>query len=290
MSKYTVTSVDLGSLPGVHDGTGTQTHSWNVCEPSSVGANVKTPLSFMPMHGTIQALCFDLAERVVPSRFAVAVPAGAGGEAFNRVNIFFHPNPQHAGMTDAAYPAGGAWPKLYRYTRLLGTQLAAAGNKMVLVMPYMKAASSQNAGILATDWHDVILAVLDAAKAKVHPGHSSQTVIKDVVVSSYSFGIRYSDSFRHSASKSLHGVLRSVWDFDGAFTPENAATQNLHSSAGCGAIKYDQAPVSSVGTNFHVPLARWTKCPPSPPKTVFDVHDQIPGSLFLHACKVGAVG
>lgn len=293
MSNYTLTSVTLPSLSGVHDGTGPQAHSWNVCDPSSVGMGVTTPLRFVPITGQIEALCFDLsgpALPAVPQRFAVAVRVGAGMEAFTRANIFFHPNPANAGMTDATYPTGGLWPRLYRYMQNLGTAMAAAGNKMVLIMPYMTASSSSNAGILGSDWHELILAVMNAAKAKLLPGDSSKAIINELVVSSYSFGIRYSDSFRRLAGKSLDGVLHSVWDFDGMFSSEALASAQLQTTAQYKAIKYDQAVVSSTANSFHVPLSRWTGAPPPPPKNDKAVHQVIPANLFLHACKVSGVG
>jgi hypothetical protein len=290
MSKYTVNSVDIPELPGWHKGTGRhQTDSWGMCDINSPGMNLETPLFFLKMQGTIHALCFDLSEPLVPRRFAVAVRDGAGVEAFTRVNIFFHPNPAHAGMTDATYPSGGLWPRLYRYMNRLGTGMAAAGNKMVLIMPYMKASSSYNACILSTDWHDVILAVLKAAKAKLLPCDSTNVAINQVIVSSYCYGIRYSDTFRRRAGKSLHDVLHSVWDFDGLFSTEHSCSEQLHSSVYCKAIKYDQARVSSTGTNYHLPLSRWSALVP-PPKTPKEVHDLIPAGLFFHACKNCGVG
>jgi hypothetical protein len=289
LSKYTVNPVTIPALSGVHDGTGVKTRSWNVCDPTSVKADAKSPLKFTPISGTVRALCFDLGEQVVPRRIAVAIREGAGPEAFTRVNLFFHPNPGHAGMTDATYPNGTSWPRLYRYMQNLGTPLAAAGNNMVLVMPYMTGASCYNMGMLAKDWNDVIPSVLSAAKAIALPKDTTPVAIKDLVVSSFCFGIRYSDSFRRLAGPSLRPVLRSVWDFDGLFGTESAASVALQSSPGCVALKYDQADAASSATNFHVPLARWSALK-TPPKDPDAVHGLIPTSLFFHACKICGIG
>jgi hypothetical protein len=284
MSRYSVTSVNLQPLEHVHDGTGLQTHSWKVCEPHSVEQDVKTQLEFIPIKGAITALAFDLDGHVVPRRFAVAVRADATAATFTRANIFFHPNPAHAHMKDSDYPDRGLWPRLFRYMQNLGTPLAAAGNSVALVMPYMTAATANSVGILADDWEGVVNAVLGAAKAKLLPHEPAGVDVQAIVVSSFCFGIRYSDSFRRHAARSLKGKLKGVWDFDGLYGTERSCTAALHASIGCEVFKYDQAP-SSDRQGFHVPLSRWSKIPPPPPKNTDEVHQLIPSNLFFHACK-----
>jgi len=287
MSLYTVSSIPLVAIPGVHNGTGTfQDSKWLVV-PSSVPGMGK--LQFTGAWVQVTTMLFQLNAQVVPNWFGVAIPNGI--EDFTKVNIFFHPLPAQAGYVDADYstkggPPGHEWTRLFYYMERLGNQLDGAACNQIIVMPFLTN-SATNTGIFLANWFDIVTDILTAVRSALGADDGSSLNISQVVVSSFSVGIVYSANFRASASL-LSSYLSEVWDFDGLFSSTPQLSKNLVSTAQYTAIKYDQNPASG-SSSYHVPLPRWSDYV-VPPATATDVHGLIRDFMFLHAASISSVG
>ena len=102
MSPYTVSSIPLARIPGVHNGTGVQ-HDPAFATVVSASVPGSGNLQFVGADVTVTTMLFALNSNVVvPNWFGVAVPNGI--QDFTRPNIFFHPTPGQAGYNDADYP------------------------------------------------------------------------------------------------------------------------------------------------------------------------------------------
>src|SRR5262249_12877858 len=106
MGAFSVSPIDLAPITGVHRGTGTfQDSIWLV-----VPASVPPPgrLAFFGKTVHVTTMLFEIADKVVPNWFGVAVPSGV--EDFTRPHLFFHPTPAQAGYIDSQYPTkAGKW-------------------------------------------------------------------------------------------------------------------------------------------------------------------------------------
>jgi hypothetical protein len=279
---FTVSSVDLPAIPGIHDGTGHHADNRWCVVPSSVPGTGR--LAFEAKPCGVTCLLFALAENVVPNWFGVAIPDGLTD--FSNVHVYFHPSPGQAGYKDADYPTKtGLWPNLFFYMQLLGYQLAGSDRAQVVVMPFLTSGAS-NAGILPASWQEILPDVLGQARAAVSGGGPATPVtIANLAISSFSVGIVYMTAFRdHGAGVS--SVLREVWDFDGIVSSAGSLSTGLTSTASVTAIKYDEINSQSAGI-FHLPTARWADRPAGGPS---DVHHMIVDYMFLHAATVSGVG
>jgi hypothetical protein len=233
-------------------------------------------------------MLFQLDAQVVPNWFGVAIPNGISD--FTKPNIFFHPIPAQAGYNDADYPAKtGRWPKLFYYMDRLGFQVDAAfqvsnaPRNQIVIMPFLTSAAT-NTGILPANWLGIITDILSDVRFTIAGIGGTPVQISEVVVSSYSVGLVYSDSFRQTAT-GLQPLLKQVWDFDGY---PKSLSKALVSTAAYQVIKYDQGNQSS---SYHVPLPRWAAYPnpppnpsdPNPPANGGDVHHLIRDFMFLDA-------
>lgn len=280
-APFTISSVDLAAIPGVHDGTGHHVDSRWCVVPSSVPGTGK--LAFEARECGVTCLLFALAENVVPNWFGVAIPDGLTD--FSNVGVYFHPSPGQAGYKDSDYPTkSGLWPNLFFYMQLLGWQVAGAGRAQVIVMPFLTSGAS-NAGILPGGWQDILPGVLGQARAKVGAGDGSPVTIATLAISSFSVGIVYMMAFRDHGT-GLSSVLREIWDFDGIVSSSGSLSTGLTSTATVTAIKYDEINSTSAGIT-HLPTARWADRPAGSPP---DVHHMIIDYMFLHAATVSAVG
>ena len=209
---FVVSSIDLAPIAGTHGGTGVhQANNW-VVDPASVPGAGK--LAFNGLSAQVTTLLFAIADDVVPNWFGVAVPTGCSD--FTRPHMFFHPTPGQAGYVDADYKTkSGMWPQLFYYMERLGYQLDGAHRNQVLIMPFMTEAR-HDAGILVTDWQDILTQILTQVRAMFDPSDTSDLSISQLVVSSFSAGMIYSDSFRKNGAD-VSSVLAEVWDFDGRF-------------------------------------------------------------------------
>jgi hypothetical protein len=283
-SAFTVSSVDLPAIPGIHDGTGRHVDSRWCVVPSTVPGTGQ--LAFEAKQCGVTCLLFALAENVVPNWFGVAIPDGLTD--FSNVTVFFHPSPSQGGTTgykDSDYPTKtGLWPNLFYYMELLGYQLAASDRAQVLVMPFLTSGAS-NAGILPASWQDILPEVLGQARAKVGAGDGSPVTIANVAIASFSVGIVYMMAFRdHGVG--LSASLREIWDFDGVVSSAGSLSTGLASTPAVTAIKYDEISSTSAGI-YHLPTARWADRPAGGPTSV---HHWIVDYMYRHAASVSGVG
>ena len=233
-------------------------------------------------------MLFQLDAQVVPNWFGVAVPNGILD--FTKPNIFFHPIPGQAGYNDADYPTKtGKWPQLFYYMERLGLQVDAAiqlfgaPRNQIVIMPFLTSAATST-GVLPADWVGIITDILSDVRFAIAGIGGSPVQISEVVVSSFSVGLVYSDSFRQTAT-GLQPLLKQVWNFDGY---PKSLSNALVSTPAYQVIKYDQANEPS---SYHLPLARWAAYPspppnpgdPNPPANGNDVHHAIRDFMFLHA-------
>jgi hypothetical protein len=280
---YTVTETTLAAVPKVHQGTGTHRATNWVVNPTTVpGSGLMT---FSGLDGQVTTKLFAIADAVVPNWFGVALPAGLSD--FTRPHIFFHPTPGQAGYLDGDYwKKSGKWPELFYYMERLGYQLDGAQRNQVLIMPFMTE-EAKNGGILPANWQSIVTQILRRVRADVLPSATSTLKIRQLVVSSFSAGIIYSDNFRRTGAN-VASALAEVWDFDGRYSSYHAISEALHSTAKVQAIKYDQV-TSSDPSAYHVPLPRWQKLA-DPPTSSNEVHGLIRDFMFLDAASVSHVG
>ena len=289
ISPYAVAATTLDPVPGWHSGTGV--HAWPrlIVDPSSVPPPGN--LRFLTAGVRVTTMLFQISDAVVPNWFGVAIPTGTVD--FTKPNLFFHPIPAQAGYRDSDYPTKtGYWPKLFYYMERLGSQVDAAVSlygaprNQVVIMPFLTSAAT-DAGILPDSWFGIITDILSDVRFAVAGVGGSPVPISELVVSSYSVGLVYSDSFRRRAS-GLGPYLKQVWDFDGY--PKTLSTA-LVPPADYAITKYDQG---SEPASIHVPLGRWADYPspppnpgdPPPPANGSDVHHLIRDFLFLHAATL----
>jgi hypothetical protein len=290
MSLFTVSPIDLPAIPGVHGGTGRQQSTNWVVVPDSVPP--PGLLQFTGANADITTMLFQIADKVVPNWFGVAIPTGI--QDFTRAHIFFHPLPGqardaqgHQFYPDSEYFNKGAkWPELFYYMERMGNQMDEAGRSQIVIMPFLTEAA-QNTGIFAPNWSDIVTDILTQVRSAMGMDDGSQLQISQIVVSSFSIGILYSSWFRQKAA-GLKGVMAEVWDFDGRFSSSPGLSTSLVDTADYHVIKYDQV-FSSDHLSFHVPQPRWTNYV-SPPQTSFDVHGYIRDFMFYPAASISNVG
>jgi hypothetical protein len=283
MTSYTVTQISLGEVPGIHNGTGTWHDLRWVVVPGSVSPPGK--LAFTGQELDVTTMLFAIADNVVPNWFGVAIPEGIS--EFSNANIFFHPTPGQAGYLPGDYPAKtGKWPDLFYYMERLGYQLDGAARNQVVIMPFLTE-GAKDTGILPGHWEQIITDILTAVRDTVTGTAGPPVAVSSVVVSSFSAGIIYSDSFRKLAT-GLKPLLDEVWDLDGNYSTYHAISQSLRTTAGCRVIQYDQIASNDL-VSFHVPLPRWADYA-APPTTTGQVHSLISEFMFLHAATISDVG
>ena len=283
MSTYPVASIPLAPIAGLHGGTGTvATTSW-VVDPGSVPGT--GTLAFLGRDVQVTTFLFQIADAVVPNWFGVAVPEGL--TEFGNVHVFFHPTPAQAGYVDADYRSkSGKWPELFYYMERLGHQLSGAERDQVLVMPFLTEAA-KDTGILPGSWTEILPDIATAVRDAVAGPSATPVSVDHLVVSSFSAGIVYSDSFRRRAA-GLGPVLAEVWDLDGNISSYHAISVALRATAGCPVTRYDQVPGGDAET-FHVPQPRWSDVV-QPPQNSSEVHALIRDFMFLHGASVSTVG
>jgi hypothetical protein len=281
---YTVSAIPLAPVPDFHDGTGFHEGAHWFVDPSTVpGSN---PLKFYGAWAQVTTLLFALDDdNAVPNWFGVAVPSGI--QDFTRAHLFFHPMPAQAGYVDADYKTkSGLWPQLFYYMERLGYQVDAAHRSQILIMPFLTNAATDT-GILPANWLDICTQILTLVRAAAGADDGSPLQLAELVVSSFSVGIVYSNSFRKHAAN-VDDFLTEVWDFDGLFSTEAELSTELISTPTCTAIKYDQNPASGP-SSFHVPLPRWADYVAAP-TAPGQVHGLIRDFMFFHAATISGVG
>jgi hypothetical protein len=274
---------------GYHEGTGVHQRPKLLVDPTSVSGSGR--LRFWNGNVSLRTMLFQLDTPHAPNWFGVAVPSTILD--FTKPHIFFHPIPAQAGYRDQDYPTKtGMWPQLFYYMDHLGFQADAAIRyfgapaNQIVIMPFLTSAATDT-GILPADWFGIITDILSEVRFTVAGTTGSHVEISEVVISSFSVGLVYSDAFR-STGKDLSPFLKQVWDFDGY---PHTTRDKLVNTSRYRVIKYDQGGgVQSI----HAPLARWADYPNPPPNPWDptgpghggDVHHAIRDFLFLHAATL----
>lgn len=204
----------------------------------------------------------------------VAVPDGV--TACDMIHVFFHPAPGQAGHSDSNYASwGGNWEHVYRYVPWLGSQLAQSGRPQVLVVPLMSVTGFQTLGFLRGDPIGRLQALMNAVAERL--GVAAPQPLSYIGASSFSVGISALQRFCAQAGGS--GLIRELFDFDGASS--NAPDKSVR-LAGALVRRYHQGGPSPGW--FAAPDWRWAAWPPQV-KQYGDVHALMP-NLFQHAVSL----
>ena len=275
-----IPAISLGPVPGFHSGTGLHQAARLLVDPTTVLGTA--PLQFTTRQTTVTTMLFALDEAVVPNWFGVAVPPGVTD--FSKAHIFFHPIPAQAGYLDSDYQAkSGQWPQLFYYMERLGYQVDGARQlgatpDQIVIMPFLTSAATDT-WILPDRWQNLVTDILTGVQISTGGGGAPIT-LSEVIVSSFSVGFSYSESFRRTAA-GLQPLLSQVWDFDGYPKQQSAAL------TGPGIIKYDLADEPG---SIHLPPPRWTNlsAAPQPPNqddlaVTEDLHHWVLKYMYLHA-------
>src|SRR5262249_10809805 len=136
---------------------------------------------------------FEAPQGTVPRWFCVAVPKGLSD--FSKLLLFFHPTPGQAGYVDAQYQNFDQWKGIYHYVPEVGYQLAASGKKMVFLMPLLPNAAIESLGNFTTSWVDLAAEILGHLQRHYKGNDTGVVEPSEVVVSSFSSGIKYHHTF-----------------------------------------------------------------------------------------------
>jgi hypothetical protein len=239
---------------------------------------------------------FETPQGNVPRWFCVAVPKGL--EDFSRLALFFHPTPGQEHYDDNQYQNFDKWKGIYHYVPEVGYQLAASGKKLVFLMPLMPQGATESLGNFPAQWPELAAEVLRYLQ-RHYQGDDSAVDLRDVVVGSFSSGVKFLHTFL-TKSKRVKELVREVYDFDGRFS-----TYRVHSEQVRGAPPprgplvrtYDQGDVpakvaeqaAQLRREYHVGLPRWKNFSPRIPTNRL-LHGWFPKRLFFHALSKCSVG
>lgn len=295
-ATLSVNQITTPALRGVHGGTGTfPKTSWEVIDPASIPGPPSVQLRKSAVTADVRCYFFESRDvSMLPSHFAAA--ASSGLDDFSNVNIFFHPNPAHADppMLPQDYPDQGSWASLFRYAFFNGTQLSASGKKQIFIMPYVPARMFGDAGQFSTHWRAISTDIAKLVKLDITGAIDPMLEIKNVVVSSFSFGIQASDGFRTKAGSALAPLLREIWDLDGMFSSVKSISIQLRNKQLPKLIQHQQ-DLATLSNSFLVGPARWQAIKPdilkiAPLAAGKFVHRTIGKHMYFHACSKSTVG
>ena len=314
MGGFVLSSQSFPALEGVHRGTGTFDGSANDITPDSVAQPWKTPLEVEFKPYKIRVLSLEIDTDKKPNWFGVGFRVGV--KKFDTVNLFCHPDPDHAGMRESDYKTrSGEWPKLFRYVEQLAWQIAISGGNHITIVPFFPESVYGNGGIFATDWVDIVnqaivqvrrnghetpaprppspngkvpriadvvgageLVLQDALRKAGQPGAAPVSgAVSNVVLSCYSRGRQLAAALNTNV-RGLKASVKEVWDFDGV-GPKCPAPR---------VMSYDQQRLDFGAVDkFHVPPERWINYHK---KVVANVHGDVPYMLARHASQISRVG
>ena len=308
MANFTLSSRPFPALQGVHRGTGRIGGSAHVWDPATVDKDIGTQLGLWFKRFDIQFLSLETDAPEPPNWFGVSFRQAI--TSFNSVNIFCHPSPGGAGMVDGDYASrSGNWPKLFRYAEILGRQMSIANSNLITVVPFFTGSTYGNTGIFGANWVDLVeqiivhvrnaragslittaapraqvteverLILADATtKRGAPPARSSSNLLRNVVLSGFSFGRVLAANVRHQA-RGMSSFIREAWDFDGVGGSPPGAPRIL---------TYDQHKrPDGIKDHFHVPPERWLEYHHA---VIKNVHGDIPAMLACHAAAISSVG
>jgi hypothetical protein len=154
----------------------------------------------------------------------VAVPEDTAD--FTRAQVWFHPTVVQNGRTladDKDYPDfKGGWPGddgVQRYVALQGVQLAAAGLRMPLLVPFttmaaIKAGGATNQNMFFDRPVETLNAIMAAVWLAIKPGVSGDPALAAIGAASFSSGITALKIFLAAMPS---GLVQEVIDFDSPF-------------------------------------------------------------------------
>jgi len=257
------------------------TFGYRIVEPSSVtrvdpDSGNLVPFDTVTPKVPIRRLMYRITRQGKIYWVGAAVPTTV--EAFDEAQVFFHPAPGQAGLSDRDYPTfAGGWDNVYRYVPWLGSQLAESGRKQVLLVPFMAGHMYATLGFLAGDPVGRIAELLGIVRSTV-TGDATPPTVRAIGAASFSVGISALATFARQAAPS--GLLTDLTDFDGLYS--NSPHKHFSGAGGAVFRRYMQGGLRPGGLRvYSAPGPRWSAYSP-PPRTGNDVHALMP-NLFLHA-------
>lgn len=238
---------------------------------------------------------FELDADVVPNWFGVVVPEGV--KVTEHIHIFCHPLPERAGYHDRNYKSKAGWNGIFHYmTDDFSAQFCAAGTGQILIMPIFTQGVTGTCGVFPAQWESIcgqILALIAAGPGE-EPGEPAK--ISSVVVSSFSAGIVYSNSFRKLAR--LGDRLTGIVDFDGIISSYSALSAGLGVGGGFPVVRFfqtsdakeKQLPILASQNFFPLARARWGDpfdklLPKDPFRAMLPLHGSIPQRFMMLAAQ-----
>ncbi|HME23730.1 MAG TPA: hypothetical protein VKI44_20790 [Acetobacteraceae bacterium] len=145
----------------------------------------------------------------------------------------------------------------------------------------MRQAMSGDVGVLKDAWLEIVTTLLRTAAGSL-PGASHGEDLTDMVISSFSFGIKYSDTAR-TQMRQVKDKLAEVWDFDGIWSrTDGFLSAVLTTNREYKVIKYGQNPSPGYTS---IAADRWrTMGVPA------DIHGIAVSNFWLNACIRSGVG
>ena|SRR5579863_3678314 len=296
MATIAVKSISYPKGPHHYGTSDTDPHNYNeeLVDPNTVARDVPVPLGIVWKGNPFYCKLYELDDGSVPSPGRSPRYFGAsfryGITDISAVNVFFHPSPGYAQLSDHNYVGlKNEWNDLYRYMQVFGVQLAAASCNMVLVMPIFSAGTPwPDPGILKNNWRDILNAILVEVQKVAWPDQSgatpmarNQNAMTDLLLSCFSRGRAALSNFRTSPGVST--LLREIWDYDGdGASPPGPADKGQ-------VLRYDQATSGRGHGIFHVPASRWSRISFYNGGN-FNVHSAIPERLMFHTTTVSSFG
>lgn len=241
---------------------------------------------------------FEIDDLVVPRWYGVLVPEGT--TVFDRVHLFFHPLPGQAGHDDRTYHApGSSWTGIFRYLTgdraAMGAQFCASRTDRVLIMPLMTNGSADSCGVLPARWKSLFAQMLGRVKAGDAAADAPEVPVRDVIVSSFSNGIKYSHTFRSLAG--LGAQLSGVIDFDGGISDHASLSAAIRTPPGR-VIRMQQmhatarTPFAALAAGGLFPLGqvRWggpwkNTFSPNPRTALLQIHGHVPQTTMFIAAR-----
>ena len=312
MSKYTVTPTQFSPLAGSHKGTGTYEDAKNLVEPLSVDQDIKKPLDFRFIKFSITVMSFEIATGEAPNWYGVGFRNGI--RSFDTVNIFCHPSPGYAGMTDQDYPTrSNSWSKIFRYVDMLASQVAVANSDQILIIPFFNNATYVSTGIFGPNWQDIVEQIrhtviaqvqLGAVATKVQvppnagPFAAARAAFEAAISPDVVHPINYTASLKNVVLSDFSYGRTFMWNIRKSAWPGELSAQSLglcgngdaapYTKKDVRGILYDQSrSIPPDRRRFHMPPERWV---PYHQKVVENVHGDIPALLGWHAARISSFG
>src|SRR5262249_13921086 len=118
-----------------------------------------------------------------------------------------HPNPTaRHGYHDADYPDAGAWPGLYKYMTIIGAQIGISDSSQIFIMPYFTSGSiTSGLGMFPENWRTIVTDIVRLIQKDITGNDEAPVSLKDLVITSYSYGVTAAAVFRKKAATTKKG-------------------------------------------------------------------------------------